>query len=193
MKILQISTTVVAVVLAVIHAVYPNIKIDHITLVLLGFAIFPWLIPFIKSFESPGGYKIEFKEEFEKVTHDVTASGLASKSKMKETHHSFQSIIDQDPNLALAGLRIEIENKLNEIVEKNIQPDFAPPTRYRTAYHLIDFLLKEGILSVNESTALRDLISLLNKAVHGMDVEKVDAYNAMNLGLNILSSLENKL
>lgn len=60
---LRTIVTLIALVLAFTHAWLPDLSIDHITLVLLAFAIIPWLSPLIKSFEAPGGWKIVLQEE----------------------------------------------------------------------------------------------------------------------------------
>jgi hypothetical protein len=41
---------------------FPNLKIDGVTFGLFVLAILPWLSSLIKSFEFPGGWKIEFQD-----------------------------------------------------------------------------------------------------------------------------------
>jgi hypothetical protein len=64
---LQYGITIAAIVIALIHLIFPNIKIDAITITLLFIALIPWLSPLFKSLEFPGGWKIEFQEMKEKV------------------------------------------------------------------------------------------------------------------------------
>lgn len=54
---IQIIITGVAVALAVGHTWFPEIKIDAITVTLLGIGVIPWLGPLFKSVEIPGGVK----------------------------------------------------------------------------------------------------------------------------------------
>lgn len=64
---LQYGISIAAIVVAFIHVICPNIKIDVITIVLLFIALIPWLSPLFKSLEFPGGWKIEFQEVKQKV------------------------------------------------------------------------------------------------------------------------------
>jgi hypothetical protein len=54
--------TAVALVIVVIHLAFPDLAIDGVTVVLLLFAVAPWLSPIFKSIEFPGGLKFEFQE-----------------------------------------------------------------------------------------------------------------------------------
>jgi hypothetical protein len=56
------TLTAGATAVAVSHAIWPGVKIDGVTLGLIGLAILPWLAPIIKSVELPGIGKIELQE-----------------------------------------------------------------------------------------------------------------------------------
>ena len=47
---------------ALAHIVWPELKIDAITIALLVIATLPWLAPLVKSIELPGGWKLEFAQ-----------------------------------------------------------------------------------------------------------------------------------
>ena len=120
----QIFVTTVALLVVIVHALLPNITIDSISLVLLVIAVLPWLIPLLKSLEFPGGWKLEF-QELQQAKNEANKAGLLStKSATEKTKrnpkkslplYSFELVLDQDPNLALAGLRIELEKRLVQI------------------------------------------------------------------------------
>jgi hypothetical protein len=63
--------TLGALVLVVVHLIWPHVRIDSITLVLLAVALLPWLSPLFKSIELPGGWKFEFQELKRQVTQDL--------------------------------------------------------------------------------------------------------------------------
>jgi hypothetical protein len=42
--------------------VYPNARIDAITLALFAIAIVPWLGSILRSLELPGGWKVEYND-----------------------------------------------------------------------------------------------------------------------------------
>lgn len=116
----QVLITLVALLMAIIHVVFPNLTIDAITVFLLVVALLPWLIPLVRSLELPGGWKVEF-QELEKARNKAEKAGLLSSKgrKTKTPSYSFESILDKDPNLALAGLRIELEKRLVQIAKLN--------------------------------------------------------------------------
>lgn len=188
-KKIQIRITLVAGSIATAHIIWPNLSIDAITLVLLIIAIIPWLAPVIKSFELPGGYKIELKE-LETAKDKVEKAGLLSKEDESPSipQFSFQMVANEDPNLALAGLRIEIERRLNEIAEsRKINAD------KKGIRQLLDVLSNQNVLTNEERGVLADLSGLLNRAVHGAEVDNRAAQWAIEVGPRILRALDEKL
>lgn len=184
----QIFISVVAVFLGIVHVVSPNYNMDAIGLALLAIAITPWVTPFIKSFELPGVFKIESKD-LEQATQKVETAGLlANDEEIEDLDYSFQYIINQDPNLALAGLRIELEKKLNELaIFYNINP------QYKDAGRLLRLFTKKGFVSLNEQGALKELFFLLSEAVHGAKVDESATNWAMEIGPRILKNLDNRI
>lgn len=61
-RLLAIAISAAAVVIAVVHVIWPDLKVDAVTLVLLAIAAIPWLGPIFKSIELPGGWKVEHQE-----------------------------------------------------------------------------------------------------------------------------------
>ena len=61
-----------ALLLVLVHVFWPNLAIDAIALSLILVAILPWLSVLIKSFELPGGWKLEFAEVSKKIIEDKT-------------------------------------------------------------------------------------------------------------------------
>lgn len=188
---IQIIITAIAVLVAVGHTWFPQIKIDAITVTLIGIAVLPWLGPLFKSVEIPGGVKVEF-QELEKAGKKVEQSGLippeTDLKPMQKHEYSFQAVTGDDPNLALSGLRIEIESRLKNLAEKR-----EIKVRGYGANSLTRSLVKSGVLSHEEAAAIRDLLPLLNQAVHGAEVEDSAFGWAMDFGPRVLGALEDRL
>jgi hypothetical protein len=51
-----------ALLAAAVHLIWPTVKIDAVTLVLVGLAVAPWLAPIFKSIELPGGLRFEYQQ-----------------------------------------------------------------------------------------------------------------------------------
>lgn len=188
---IQIIITVIAVLVAVGHVWFPAIKIDAITVTLLGIAVVPWLGPLFKSVELPGGVKVEY-QELEKAAKKVEESGLIAPEldlkPMQKHEYSFQAVSGDDPNLALSGLRIEIESRLKDLAEKR-----EVKARGYGVNNLTRSLEKTGVLSHEEAAAIRDLLPLLNQAAHGAEVEDSAFGWAMDFGPRVLGALEDRL
>jgi len=186
---LQIVISATALLIAIIHIIKPDLKIDAITLVLIGFAIIPWLAPLIKSIELPGGWKIEY-QDLERTRQKVDKVGLLSETLSDEDSkkYSFQIIAQDDPNLALAGLRIEIEKRLKRLAEQN-----NIGTRMQGMARVLDMLSKKGLITFQEKSVISDMIVQLNSAVHGAKVDEHAAEWAIDIGPRILKSLDDRL
>lgn len=179
-----------ALTLAFLHLIWPSLSIDAITLILIVIAILPWLAPLIKSFELPGGWKVEFQDLKNASSRAETAGLLAVKSSDEELF-SFQTIAKQDANLALAGLRIEIEKRLMLLANANNLN--AQKNRPMGIGQLLGILTKEKILTHEERAILADMINLLNSAVHGADVDSRSADWAIDIGPRLLTSLDERV
>jgi hypothetical protein len=68
---LSIAVSSVAMALAIIHVLLPNLTVDAITLGLIAIAVAPWLAPIFKSIELPGGWKVEFQEFKRRVEQEL--------------------------------------------------------------------------------------------------------------------------
>ena len=189
---IQICITVVAFILILLHAFFPN-RIDEITVMLFVIIVLTWTAPFLKSIELPGGLKITLPtQELEKAGEKVKESGLISpKTDLKSIQkhrYAFQTVAGDDLNLALSGLRIEIEARLNELAE-----DKGLKVHRPGAGSLTGLLEKSNVLSHDEAAAIRDLLPLLNQAAHGAKVEESSFDWAMDFGPKLLGALEDRL
>jgi hypothetical protein len=187
-KIIKICMSVLAVVFVILHLFFPDLKIDGITLGLLLLGVVPWLAPVIKSFELPGGLKIELQDMVQATAGISEASTAEERKPINKKQFLFQMVVN-DPNLTLAGLRIEIEGKLRKLATQRMLPvEATMPLNV-----LLVVLADRNVISLSEKHALIDLIPLLNKAVHGASVEPAAAEWALETGPKLLDTLERKL
>ncbi len=183
--------TVGALALVVVHLIWPALAIDAATIVLLIIAVLPWLAPLFKSLELPGGWKVEFPD-LQKAAEKADSAGLlgplVSTPSPREDGYSFQTVAQQDPNLALAGLRIEIEKRLEALADvKGITP-----SRLGVG-GLLKELTRQDALSQEERAVLSDMVGLLNRAVHGATVDPRAVDWALQVGPRLLRSLQQRV
>ncbi len=73
-KPLRYAVTLGALLVAAARIYWPELKIDGVTLGLLGIALLPWLQPLLKSIELPGGLKLEM-QDYEQSISDTPPPG----------------------------------------------------------------------------------------------------------------------
>jgi hypothetical protein len=190
LKRLRQLVTLVALALVLGHLVWPSLAIDAITLTLLAVAVVPWLAPLFKSLELPGGWKVEFQEQLRETVERAEQVGLLAPSAepIAPPEYSFLRLADEDPNLALAGLRIEIEKRLVALAERH-----GIEVRGRGLGQLLRLLSDRSILGHQERSILSDLTGLLNSAVHGASVDRKTAEWAMDIGPRLLHALDERV
>jgi hypothetical protein len=186
---IQIGVSAVVLGAAAAHLIWPTVAIDVVTLTLLIAAIVPWLLPLFKSLEFPGGWKVEFQERLEAAAARAEEAGLLSKEiEQPKPSYSFELVENEDPVLALAGLRIEIEKRLTELTELT---GGAP--RFRGMGGLLRHLGQKDVFSREEQSVLADLTGLLNSAVHGARVPEQSAAWALQVGRELLAQLDRRI
>ena len=190
-KPVQFLISIVAIILVIVHIIWPNLTVDLITVALFVIAIIPWLGTLFRVVELPGGVKVEY-HELQKVTDSAKKAGLLKKKSTKSPRSVkkpvYQEIALEDPNLALAGLRIEIEKRLIEIAKSHeIKVD-------KTGIGTLSRILKEqNILTSQEYSVILDMVVLLNSAVHGAKVDNNATKWALDTGAQILHALDEKI
>ena len=182
---IQVGITVVAILVAVAHHVFPAWALDEWTMYCLVIAVLPWLAPLFKSLELPG-VRLEF-QDLERAEQQADKAGLLSQP-VAGPEFFFQVVADHDPNLALAGLRIEIERRLIQIAEQN-----GVGTRNVGIGRLLNYLSDKNVLSQEERSVLADMTTMLNKAVHGAEVDHRAAEWAIEVGPQLLSALDKRI
>jgi hypothetical protein len=166
------------------HIFWPNLAIDAISLGLIVVALLPWLAPIVKSVELPGGVKVELQEVKDATERVINSGLLHSAANPNKIEHTFLQVAQHDPNLALAGFRIEIERRLVSLCERN-----GISTRNRGLGVLLRSLDEKEILTPEQSSAVSDLASLLNSATHGAQVDPAAAQWALDIAPDLLESL----
>lgn len=186
---IKYGVTLLAIGFAIAHLLLPGLEIDAVTLILIVVALVPWLAPVFKSLELPGGIKFEFSE-LERVTQHAKKAGLIKSKplKKKKVDYAFLVVADQNPSLALAGLRIEIEKRLRLLAQRaKLNGDRA------SVRQLMYALAQKKMLSPQEQAVLAEMIITLNRAVHGEDYDPRSAQWVIENGPKILESLDQKI
>lgn len=106
--------------------------------------------------EVPGGLEIEF-QDFKDAAEKVASSlPWMLPATLDHPESTFVAIAEQDPNLALVGLRIEIEQRLRVLA------DHSGMSSKRSLSQLTTDLQLNGVIEPEAASGLRDLNSLGN-------------------------------
>lgn len=179
-----------AVAAIAVRIAFPEVKIDLITLGLMIIGVLPWLSELIESAKFPGGWEVKFRdlrEAGEKVTSSSEPSPTPTHKAppASPTKPSYVSVADQDPNLALVGLRIEIEQRIRQLSEQH----GLPMNRVSLA-KLIRELTRRDVIPYSVASGLEDLVAAGNQAAHGASVDPRIADWAFTDGPEILAALD---
>jgi hypothetical protein len=181
-----VVVTVIALMFLAVHLLWPQVPIDTVALLLLLGAVLPWLSDLIKSAELPGGFKIEFKD-VQSAGDKVTKPPAQTKALRESPAPSYVKASDLDPNLAVVGLRIEIEKRLRALADKHGIPDT------RSISSMLRGLREAGVLDASSAGGLQELVSAGNQAAHGASVDPEAARWAIDQGPAILAALDDQL
>jgi hypothetical protein len=181
---LLISVAAGAVIITRVYR--PDLNIDAITLGLIIVALLPWLSVLIESAKFPGGWEIKFRNvqsAGQKVLEAAPVAGPTAEAPQP----TYLDVVNRDPNLALVGLRIEIEKRLRALAERyNLMDE-------RSVMRLFHRLRERGILNDASISGLQELVMAGNSAAHGAKVEPSVAAWAVDYGPQILAALDSKL
>lgn len=148
----------------------------------LALALVPWLLGIIERINVPGGFEI--------VLAQVKAQLDASKTTPNdEDINAFKYFEGSDPNLAIAMLRVQIERRLRQIAE-DVMLAQDPRERPRALMPLADELARLGAIPDEATVLIRDLMPVMNEAVHGVELRPSASEFAQSYGPKILSLLK---
>jgi len=180
-----VSAGAVAFIMA--RLMWPDLKVDAITLGLVIVAVLPWLSSLIESAKFPGGWEVKFRDVQRAGGKVIAAEPMAAPEAAKSERPAYAYVADRDPNLALVGLRIEIEKRIRALGEKlGLRGD---PSITRLFVQLRD----KGVLQDASLSGLQELIRAGNEAAHGATVEPSVASWALDYGPQVLAILDAKV
>ncbi len=190
----KLSASILFIGIFLLRILKPELNIDSISVMLIVLALVPWFIQYIKSLEINGLGKVELITEDQKqaIQKNADEAGILTGTKENEisNNYTFYNLRYEDPKLALAGLRIELESTLIKLVEKN-----SLDGQRFGLNKMTNILSKNNIITSGESSLIYDISSVLNRAVHS----QLGEYNSetfdwvFDVGLKLLDSLGKKL
>jgi hypothetical protein len=192
-----------AVALAITHMFWSSdVRIDGVTIALLAVVL---LSPYLSLMRRIRFGELEAEiapEEVEEVRQRVqeASSTQSPQEKDEEAQPSSHSrhvegvvddllhVLDRDPALALAKLRIEIERLLEQIYFLDASPEECarPPAG---VMGFLRALSRKEIIDKPTLAAVGSMTRVLNRAVHGASFEREQASEIIDSGASLLDRL----
>lgn len=161
------------------------VRVDAVTLALLGLLLVIPLAELIRKIKL-GEFEAEIGRDEIARAQAKAAVDLppAPEATLGISEERIRQLLRDDPRLALAKVRIELEEGLKRLYSAT--GDSEPDWRRRLSLgRLIDGLVQREVLSQPVANALRDVITLANRAVHGESVEPAAAEQLALLGVRL--------
>ena len=184
MKIIAGLISIFFIILASLHIFVDSVTIDIIVITLIVLASLPWALPYLKSFELPGGVKIELKDV--KIAVEKVSGGDGEPSVETSDYDYLKIISAHDPSLALVAIRIEIEKAVRSTSDNNKER----PIPLSRAIHQ---LVSNGTITQRIASGLTEFIRLGNQAAHGVEVDAQAADYVIENAANILKPFKEQL
>ncbi len=177
------------VALLVLHTLkVASIQVDTTTLGLLALLLLLPLAPYITRLKA-GGLEAEIgpreARQLQASAADLPAATTAVDEASTDAS-TIHDLIERDPPLGLAKLRIQLEDELVRLCAI-----YVPDAKLRKLPPglMAHELREKGILPQEIAGPLADVTALANRAVHGEYVPAEVASDIANVGLRVLSAL----
>lgn len=181
-----------ALALLVAHiSKWDKLQVDTIALALLGLILIVPLMDFVRKIRI-GEFEAEIAPREVARARAKVSSDLATGPRQQgwgtERYSSVIELARQDPQLGLAKLRIDLEQSLRAL--HSFGDHGGQRRRSAGLGRLAEDLARRGQISPQLAAALRDVIPLVNRAIHGEYVRTQDAGELAVLGTQLLEELK---
>lgn len=163
-------------------------QIDPTSVVFFLIFVSPWLFPFVTKISLPGGGGLEIREEveaLEKQTERIVTSRPFAPILPNQVALAYR-VIDEDPNLALASIRMGLEQVLRQLSG----PD--EPVKYPLG-EIVKILASREILSDTLVEPIVSITRICNRALHQADVDRPTAQRIIAASIPVFEALNDAL
>ena len=187
-------TIIIALFLLIAHLFsWKNIVVDNTTIILLIIIFLSPLATDIRKIKF-GDFEAEIdSKEIKQIQEDILLhtdipEDYQNLPRIEKTINQINKLFENDHIIALAKLRIEIE-KISNDIHNIIFKDKNNNNRPLSIIQLLTEIHKADVISLNIFRSTKEVISVCNKAVHGIEIKKDDAEIILESGYNLLWQL----
>lgn len=171
LRFLQTLLMAITAFLLVSHVLkWSVIQVDSVTLALVGLLLVIPLADLIRKIKL-GEFEAEIgKDEVSKAQAKAAVElPPATEEDLDISEKQVRELLRSDPRLAMAKIRIELEEALKRLYSASIGSE--PDLRRTSLGRLVDALVQRQVLRGPVASSVRDVIALANRAVHGERIE----------------------
>jgi hypothetical protein len=167
-----------------------NLTVDTTSILLLVVML---LSPFIAAIKKVkfGDFEAEIDiDEIRKIksttekTLTETQENREDSSEIYVTSEAIKALAESDPVIALAKIRIELEKILGQLARFN-----SITVKGFALGSLVNQLTNQEVISHDIGKALREVIALCNRAIHGEAISEEGAQTIVDIGVELLEEL----
>jgi hypothetical protein len=127
-----------------------------------------------------------------KVDLDTTLTTTTKKSELEEKVRSFLASEGNDPNYALAKLRMQLEKELRRVLNKETSNPLTP--EHNVKFLSIRSLFLQFVSRFPNYQGIEGsfdyVLKICNAAIHGQFISEEYAYEALSMGFRMLDELK---
>jgi len=191
-KIITVLVTVLVLVMAIIFLIahtfnWTNFTIDSTSIILLLLIL---CIPFVDSIRKIkyGDFEAEISsKEVAQTINKVNDEYPTTSAHANEFGKEIIDLVQSDSQLGLAKLKFELEKSVKRLL--NLKKNQPSEIEHKSLYYLIGELLKIEAIPKELVSALKNILPLINRAVHGEYVKDDDAIKIAQSGIHMLNNL----
>ena len=158
-------------------------SISTIAAIFIGLAFLPWFLDLFDEIKLPGGLELKLRN----IEAKLDQEGREPEFEDKEAFEFFRP---EDPNLAMVGLRIEIEKRLRRIAKnRDIASEHGRPLAVRQLLRELEAI---GAVGHNAVSMIADMMPVLNAAAHGAEFPSESSEWVLKNGPRLLALLDEK-
>ncbi len=190
LRVMQVIVMFVTAFLLGAHLVkWAALQVDAVALALLGMLLVVPVADLVRKIKL-GEFEAEIgRDEVAKAGAKAAIElSPASEAAPGTPEDRVRALLREDPRLALAKVRIELEEALKRLYSATGGSDVD--LRRASLGRLVDGLVRQEVLSPPMASALRDVTALANRAVHGERVDPAAAEQLAVLGIRLAQEVQ---
>ena len=190
LRVIQVLLMMITVFFLVSHVLkWSAIQVDSVTLALIGLLLVIPLVELIRKIKL-GDFEAEIGMAEVSKAQAKAAVELPppTEEELDISEKQVRELLRNDPRLAMAKIRIELEEALKRLYSATIGSE--PDLRRTSLGRLVDALVQRQVLRGTVASSVRDVITLANRAVHGEHIEPNAAEELAILGVRLIYEIQ---